>query len=199
MRADDDQWQRLIQGLRSGDQAVMNDFFREFGASLERIAEKQLPAGLKRRVGAEDVVQSACRTFFRRAQGGEFQLEDSENLWRLMCAITLTKVREQMRFHLRKKRSLQNELPLTPVGETESVAAFEPVADEQSPAEALEFAEQFQQIMTGLDREEQQVIDLKLQDLSNDDVAEQLGCSERTVRRILKKVQAVLTRSFDAA
>jgi len=177
----------------------MNDFFREFGASLERIAEKQLPAGLKRRVGAEDVVQSACRTFFRRAQGSEFQLEDSENLWRLMCAITLTKVREQMRFHLRKKRSLQNELPLTPVGETESVAAFEPVADEQSPAEALEFAEQFQQIMTGLDREEQQVIDLKLQDLSNDDVAEQLGCSERTVRRILKKVQAVLTRSFDAA
>jgi len=56
--------------------------------------------------GPEDLVQSACRTFLRRAQIGQFRLADSEELWRLLCAITLTKVREQTRFHMRQKRGL---------------------------------------------------------------------------------------------
>src|SRR5436190_23084011 len=99
----------MIQGLRTGDQRAAREFCRQFGDALERLAEKHLPGGLRRRVGPEDVAQSACRTFLRRAGGGEFRLADSEALWRLMCAITLTKVREQTRFHLRQKRGLDLE------------------------------------------------------------------------------------------
>jgi DNA-directed RNA polymerase specialized sigma24 family protein len=37
-------------------------------------------------------------------------------------------------------------------------------------------------------------VDLKLQELTNEQVAEQFGCSERTVRRILKRVQERIER-----
>ena len=37
---------------------------------------------------------------------------------------------------------------------------------------------------------ERQIVELKLQDYTNTEVAEQVGCSERTVRRILKRIQA---------
>jgi RNA polymerase sigma factor (sigma-70 family) len=70
------------------------------------------------------------------------------------------------------------------------------VADPRpTPAEAAEFADQFERLLAGLDEEAWQVVDLKLQELTNEQVAEKLGCSERTVRRTLKRVQAELVRA----
>jgi RNA polymerase sigma factor (sigma-70 family) len=193
----DAHWQRLIQGLRAGDQQVVGEFCAQYGALLHRLADKHLPHGLRRRIGPEDVVQSVCRTFLRRAQEGQFHLADSEGLWRLLCAITLTKVREQSRFHLRQKRGVDQETPLATVAENSSQAGFAPVAPGPSPAEAAAFADQFQQLLAALDDEERQLVDLKLQEYTNDEIAERLGCSERTVRRLLKRVQAHLERLFE--
>src|SRR5260221_1863489 len=100
MADDEERLKRLIDGLRGGDGRAEREFWDQYGPALHRIADKQLPDKVRRRVGPEDVVQSACRTFLRRAQGGEFQLDDSEGLWPLFCAITLTQVPEQARVHL---------------------------------------------------------------------------------------------------
>src|SRR2546422_11584999 len=123
----DDRWQRLIQGLRSGDAQVASEFWHQYGAHLHQIAQRHLAQGLRRRVGPEDVVQSACRTFLRRAKGGEFRLDDSEGLWRLLCAITLTKIREQARYHLRQKRGVNQEAQLE-AAPGDSAPGFQPVA-----------------------------------------------------------------------
>jgi len=199
MSAEEEYWDHLIRGLRNGDRNVVNDFCERYGASLERLAAKHLPAGLRRRVGPEDVVQSACRTFLRRTQGGEFQLADSEDLWRLLCAITLTKVREQARFHLRQKRGVDQEVALEAPSGDSLVSAFQPVARGPTPAEAAEFADQFEKIISALDEEERQVVDLKLQECTMEEMAERMGCSERTVRRILKRVQTQLAQAFEVA
>jgi RNA polymerase sigma factor (sigma-70 family) len=199
MTQGEDRWQRLIQGLRTGDRRSVQEFWDQYGGMLQQVAEKHLAAGLRRRVGPEDVVQSACRTFLRRAQGGEFQLADSESLWRLLCAITLTKVREHTRFHLRQKRGLDLEQHALPASDQGSATTPAFVAPGPSPAEAAEFADQFQQLLTGLGEEERQVVDLKLQECTHEEVAKRLGCSERTVRRILKRLQARLKRSFESA
>jgi len=193
---DEERWQRLIRGLRDGDGRVVREFCEQYGAMLYQVAEKHLPGALRRRVGPEDVVQSACRTFLRRAQGGEFELADSEGLWRLLCAITLTKVREQARFHLRQRRGVDQEVHPGPAS-GESTSGFGPADPGPSPAEAAEFTDQFQQLVASLDEEERQIVDLKLQECTNEEIAERLGCSERTVRRILKRVQAKLARTFD--
>ncbi len=199
MNADDeDRWHRLIGGLRAGDDRIVREFCDQYGEALHRIADKHLAAGVRCRVGPEDVVQSACRTFLRRSKGGEFQLPDSESLWRLLCAITLAKAREQTRFHLRKRRGLDRESPLASPGESGAVG-FDAADPHPTPAAAAEFADFFQQALAGLDEEERQVVDLKLQELTNDEVAERLGSSERTVRRILKRVQGRLTRILDEA
>src|SRR5438128_4977595 len=195
----DDRWQGLIQGLRTGDRSVVQDFCARYGTVLQELADRHLSPGLRRRVGAEDVVQSAYRTFLRRVQAGEFELADSEGLWRLLCAITLTKVRELARFHRRKKRGLDQEKSVQAPFAGEGKAPFDPVDPQPSPAEAAEFADQFQQLMASLDDEERRFVDLKLQQCTNLEVAARLGCSERTVRRILKRVQSRLERVFQAS
>jgi RNA polymerase sigma-70 factor, ECF subfamily len=195
MAEDEDRWRRLIDGLRAGDGRVIQEFCDQYGGPLHRLADKHLAAGLRRRVGPEDVVQSACRTFLRRAKGGEFHLVDSESLWRVLCAITLTKVREQARFHRRQKRGLDQEQPLAAA--SDSRPGIDPVDPNPSPAEAAAFADQFQQLLGALDEEERRIVELKLEDCTNEEVAERLGSSERTVRRVLKRLQSRLERAFE--
>jgi RNA polymerase sigma factor (sigma-70 family) len=197
MPGDEDQWRQLIEGLRAGDRQAARMFWEQYGQALHRVAEKHLGAAVRRRIGPEDVVQSACRTFLRRAQGGEFQLPDSEALWSLLCVITLTKVREQTRYHLRQKRGLAQEVHgLGDAGDA-SDPALNAAAPGPTPAEAAEFADQLEQVLASLDEEERRVVDLKLQEYTHEEVAERLGCSERTVRRVFKRVQARLARAFD--
>src|SRR5262249_30345416 len=57
------------------------------------------------------------------------------------------------------------------------------------PDAAVAFTDQLEALLTGLDEQEQQIIGLKLQDLNNDDVALRLDLSERTVRRVLKRLE----------
>jgi RNA polymerase sigma factor (sigma-70 family) len=192
-------WQRLVQGLREGNRQIVQEFCERYGTLLQQFAEMHLPEGLGRRLGAEDVVQSVCRTFLRRAQVGEFQLPDSGALWRLLCAITLAKVYEQTRFHRRHRRDYGQEVVVPLASPEASKGGFEPVDPQPSPAEAAAFADQFQQLMTSLDDEERQLVDLKLQQCTNLEVAARLGCSERTVHRILKRVQARLEHAFSVS
>jgi RNA polymerase sigma factor (sigma-70 family) len=189
-------WEGLIQGLRSGDSAAMRRFCSQYGELLQRLAEKHLAKGVRRRVGPEDVAQSVCRTFLRRAQDGQFEIADSEGLWGLLCAITLNKVRNVTRFHLRQKRGLDQEV--APAFDEGGVSSFGPAAKGPTPAEAVEFADQFEQVVAALDEEERQVLDFKLQECTHEEIAERLGVSERTVRRLVKRIQGQLTRAFDA-
>lgn len=195
MNPDDDELTRMIEGLRTGDSQVLLEFWKRYEGPLERIAERNLAAGMRRRFGADDVVQSVCRTFFRRMQGGEFQFGDAESLWRLLCAITLTKLREKARYHQRAKRGLQNELP--PV-ESDRADVFAPESPGPRPDEAAEFTDLMETVLAALDEEERQVLELKLQDCTHEEVAERLGCSERTVRRVLKRVQTRLEQTLAA-
>ena len=73
------------------------------------------------------------------------------------------------------------------------------ISDRQpTPAEAAEFADQFQAVLADLNEEERQLVELKLQDYTNEEAARQMACSERTVRRILKRVQQRLGQAFNA-
>lgn len=193
---DAERWEWLIAGLRAGDPAAVSAFCRQYGPQLERVADRHIASYLRRRMGPESVVQSACRTFLRRAEEGQFQLADPDGLWRLLSAITLTKVREQSRFHRREKRAIDREVSLEVDGDRSRQVA----GTIASPDEALLFSEQLQRVFEALgDDEERSIVELKLRGLGNQEVADQLGCSERTVRRLLARIRDRLERVLSTA
>ena len=192
-----DAWQRLIDGLRSGDHRVVQEFCHLYAGPLELLADQRLATRLRRRVGPEDVVQSVCRTFLRRMRAGEFTLPDSESLWRLLCTITLVKIREQARLHQRQKRDMSREVSLGALTSGQEQPHAELESSTATPEQAAEFADQFELLIGSLDNEESRLVYLKLDQYTNDEAAVQLGCSERTVRRILKRVQERLRTTFN--
>lgn len=175
-----------LQRLADGDDEVVGQFISMFGPSLERIAADKMSPALQRRVGADDVFQSVCRTFFRRAQGGEYSFPDRESLWRLLCAITLNKVRLQARSHSAQKRgALRDGVDLTHAAEVTP-------GSEISPDEAAEFADQMSFLIASLGETEGKLVQLKMEGFSHAEIADKLSCTERTVGRLLAKTQVRL-------
>jgi RNA polymerase sigma factor (sigma-70 family) len=186
-----------VRQLVSGDEQVMQQFWQEYAPCLERLAHSRMTPALQRRVGAEDVVQSVCRTFLRRAQLGEFKLEASESLWRLLCAITLTKVRQHARFHFRQKRGLDREFSVGSDASDTSAGRPEPAARESvSPADALAFADQMSFLLGKLNDEERKIVEGKLEGQTHEQIAAQLQCSGRTVRRLLERIEQRWSREL---
>jgi RNA polymerase sigma factor (sigma-70 family) len=193
------EWEQLIAGLRDGDEQIVSQFYNDYSRMLHRVAERHLAAGLRKRFDAEEAVHSALRTFFRRTQIGEFELIDSQRLWGLLCAITLSKVRNKTRHHLRQKRGLDREQSLDTSGRDSDAPPMQIADWKLDPAVAVEFADTFHQLISSLDEQEQEIIDLKLQDFTNEEVAQQLDCCEKTVRRTLARIRSKLQAALEFA
>jgi len=190
-------WRSWLRRLADGDGEIVEQFWAQYGARLQSLAAAHLNARMRRREAPEDVVQSVCRTFFRRVQAGKFEIADRESLWRLLCAITLAKTRQKARFHCSARRSVNQEDTVAPAGEGTQAAFREPAAEQPAPDEEAEFLEELELLLDGLDEEERRLLELKLQECTNEEAAEKMGCSERTVRRILKRVQNRLRKILD--
>lgn len=188
----------MIEGLRAGDSRAEFGFWQRYGLLLEKLAQKHLHGEVLRRLGPEDVAQSACRTFLRRAQLGQFQVPDAASLWHLLCAITLSKAHEQVRFHRRKKRSVNSETAAFSSNPENDGPEFHLVDQTPGPDEAAAFSEQFRHLLAGLDPEERQIVELKLQDMANEEIARRLRTSERTIRRVLARLRGRFESAFQS-
>ena len=181
----EDEWPAIVEGLRSGDPQTVRAFCRTYGGSLERLAASHMASMLKQRVGAEDVVQSVYRTFLRRVGADELVLDDVGELWRLLCAITLTKVRETARYHLRQRRRIDREQALDAPEDAGAASA-------PSPEDQTDFVQLFEALLDGLDAEEKQIVALKLDGFTNLEIANQVKSSERTIRRLMASLRGRL-------
>ncbi len=189
---DDQDWPSQLRHLVDGDDQAVRAFWDEYGARLQALAARHLSPRLQLREAPEDVAQSVCRTFFRRAREGQFSLSDSGCLWRLLCVITITKTREKARFHGRDKRAWKREQRLATDADDSVPGIWHLASSEPDPSEAAELADQIDALADQLDDEERTVLTLKLNEIGNREIASQLGCSERTVRRILERLQSRL-------
>src|SRR5207248_8616660 len=94
---------------RRRDPAAADQVFARYARRLVSIAQQHLARRVAARVDGEDVVQSVFRTFFRRAQAGEFRIDSSAQLWQLLVRITVLKARAKGRYHTAGKRDASAE------------------------------------------------------------------------------------------
>ncbi|MEO1997547.1 MAG: LuxR C-terminal-related transcriptional regulator [Planctomycetaceae bacterium] len=62
-----------------------------------------------------------------------------------------------------------------------------------TPDEAVALLE-IEDVLRGFDERQQQIVDIQLQNHTNEEIAHRLQCSERTVRRLLSNVQQQLEK-----
>ena len=174
---------------QGGDQQAAEELFLRYAERLVALARSRLSAKLSRHLDPEDVVQSAYRSFFSGARNGRFVLRQSGDLWRLLVAITLHKLRHKVERHTAGKRSLNRELQQDKDSFT---LADEVLAREPTPAEAAALADTLEHVLRDLEPRQRHMVEMRLQGYQLEEIAKSVRRSERTVRRVLEQIKQAL-------
>ena len=172
----------LLSRCRGGDESAANELFVRFAERLCRLSERHLSQRLAARIDGEDVVQSVFRSFLVRAQRGEFCIDDSSQLWRLLVTITLQKTREAGRKNTARQRDASRDVSLND-------DVLEMISGEPSPEAAVVLADEVSALLAGLTPWHAQVLEARLAGDTPTEIAARHGTSRQAVYRALTDFQ----------
>lgn len=187
----DDNPDSLLARWRAGDQQAASELFQRYATRLVALARGRLSEKLSSRVDAEDVVQSAYRSFFAESGAGRFQVERGGDFWQLLVTITLHKLQHHVARHTAQKRAVAREQTFGSEDSLHGIQA-DVFAKEPSPVEAMALADELQQVMARLEPYQRAMLELRLQGNSLAEIAAESQCSVRTVIRVLGRAKALL-------
>lgn len=184
-----------IGQLKTGDALAAQKLWEAYFTSMVKVARRRLDAAPRRVADEEDVALSAFYAVCAGAKDGQFaQLQDRDDLWSLLVAITAHKSVDLVRRENRQKRGggAANELP-----------AFEEIlSNEPSPEFTAEVGDQLDRLLGLLDATgdaDLRTVALgKMQGESPVELAARLGCSRRSVERKLQVIVRVWEREGEA-
>ena len=192
---DDDRSGDLVARWRAGDEQAAAELFRRYADRLIALARGRLSGRLAGRLDPEDVIQSVCRSFFAGVRAGDYVLERGGDLWRLLVAITLHKLNDQVKRHMSGRRSVWQERPLN---EGDGLFGLQSHLQtrEPSPLEAAALIDEVERIMRELPPAHRRMVELRLQGYNFFEIAAETGAGERTVYRVLQRARQQLENYF---
>lgn len=174
---------RWITELNGDGDRAAKVLWDEYFDRLLAVARSHLPRGTEG-FDEEDVALSAFAGFCRAAQNGRFpSLSGRDELWRLLAVITARKARQRSKGERAAKRGgLDRPLTLT--------AARELVSPTCDPLHHAAILDEFRRLFQLLaDVELQHLAAWKLSGLTDDEAAIRMGCSRRTIQRMLRVIR----------
>ncbi len=171
--------------FRSGNDEAARELFERYIAQVMQLARRHLSRPMSRRVDAEDIAQSVFRTFFRHARDGQFQVAEAEDLCKLLARITVYKTLRQVAFHRRAKRDAGIE-----TGETQDMLLTR-LASGPTPEDGAAFVDELEHFLSKLKPIERQILEMRMESYNNSEIAEKLGISDRTIRRLMERIRGL--------
>lgn len=195
---------KLVSELGEGDRQRVQQLWDQYFDKLMQLANQKMPARLRRICDGEDLALSALNSFIEGAEKRRFpDLQDPSDLWSLLVVISKRKMSYRIRSAKRLKRGggqVRGEsIFLMPDQAThaETVAGLESFfSDEPAVEDISEIGERIAVLLEKLGSDEfRQVVELKLQGCTHEEIAETLDISVRTVHRRLLMVRQVWTET----
>ncbi len=176
---------QLRAGDREGAQALWY-YRRLVGLVYQKLKDNPRVRGQE-----EDVVQMSFASFFKGLEEGRFpQLADRSDLWHLLVAITEHKAAHLVEAGERRKRGGKVHVVCIHSGIDDQLGRL--VSREPSPEFAAQLADNYRRLAELLDSDElRQVLFLKMEGNSNQEIAKKLDCSKRTIERRLSVIRAL--------
>jgi RNA polymerase sigma-70 factor (ECF subfamily) len=158
----------LIRGIRGGDQEAAREFVRQFEPVIRRQARIHLTdPKLCRLFDGEDVCQMIFASFFVRAAAGQYELEQPEQLLKLLATMARNKVASLARKQRARPADRQR---VEDSGLQENVVAMEP-----GPSTVFVLSELRQEVDRRLSDEERQMMAWRKDGRAWSDIAAELG------------------------
>jgi RNA polymerase sigma-70 factor (ECF subfamily) len=185
-----DEFMPDAQTVASGAEGVV---FDQFAHRLIAVARFHLDARLQHKIDPEDVVQSVYKSFFLRYGDRTLKADEAGGLWRLLTTITLRKCADRVRYHRAECRDIAREAH-TPANAEAMEPWREVIGREPTPEQAVLLTETVERLLREIAADERPIVELSLQGYTTQEISQQLGRAERSVRRLREKVRMRLER-----
>ena len=183
-----------IKDLKDGDQTAPDKLWERYFNRLVKVARHKLGSAPRRVSDEEDLAVSVFNVLCQGASDGRFdQLKDRDDLWRLLVAITSKKAVDQVRRQTSQKRgggAVRGD-SIVYRADGDGPGGFEQFMDEEPTPEFLMLVDEEQGRLLALLRDDtqRQIANYRLQGYNNDEIAEKVGISLRSVERKLKLIR----------
>ncbi len=171
----------LLQRFRRGQNDGPTLLYLRYAGRLRALAAAQSAPGLAARVDPEDIVQSVFRTFFRRAAGGQYDVPEGEEIWKLLLVIALHKIRSAGEFHRAARRDVRQ----TAAGAAYDRAVESTHGRDEGPLNVLRLV--IDEILEALPPGHRPIVERRIEGYEVAEIAEHLQRSRRTVERVLQE------------
>jgi RNA polymerase sigma factor (sigma-70 family) len=179
----------LIARAKAGDEMAIREFLTRFEPEVRIMVRGRLPKMLRTRFDSMDFVQAVWQSFFADLRSSSRQFENVHHLRGFLAGVARNKVYEEHRRLTRtKKHALAREQSLyVRRGSREVELAL--ISPEPTPSQAVQASDRLAQLVARCSPLEAQVITLRRQEMTFDEIARRTGISERSVRRIIDEAR----------
>jgi RNA polymerase sigma factor (sigma-70 family) len=172
----------FVRRVRAGDESAARELVRCYEPLIRREVRLRIEdARLNRSFDSLDVCQSVLASFFIRAACGEYDLEQPEQLVRLLVTIARNKLASKARHEYRLRRDQRRMLSASKAA-LDDVVALGP-----GPCEILSQQELLERARAVLTSDERRIAELRGEGLAWEDVAARLGGTAQARRMQLSR------------
>jgi len=180
----------LIAAYRGGDEDAAETLFKRYYQRLSTQVRESLGMRLQAVEEPSDITQSAFRSVFRRTREDRLSLLAGDDLWPLLAAVAMNKIRTRARFWSRQRRDTKRNVPMD--------AGPDPLEDGPDPQDVAALQELVNDLLGAFSDLRRSILEHVLQGYRNREIADKLGTTERTVYSTRRAAAVLLTRLLEA-
>ena len=167
----------LLDKLSSGDPGAAEQAFLAYEPYLRMVVRRQLPARLRPKFDSVDVVQSVWADLLDGFRSAGWRFSDAAHLRAFLVKVTQNRFIDRLRQH---ERAREREQPLYDGDAADAAFTSDPRPSQVAMAEEL-----WQQMLALCPPAHHELLRLKREGLSLDEIASRTGLHPSSVRRIL--------------
>jgi RNA polymerase sigma-70 factor (ECF subfamily) len=173
----------LMQRVHEGSPEAARVLFDRYGPHIRRVVRRRLDKKLRSRFDSIDFVQDVWTSFFAGPSRRAF--DRPQALVAYLARMARNKVVEALRHRTAEKRAADREHSLDSVTVVRGGGL---VARQDTPSHAAGIKEQWEHLLRGQPPHYQRILDLLRQGHSHGEIAAELGLSEKTVQRLIRRL-----------
>jgi RNA polymerase sigma-70 factor (ECF subfamily) len=179
---DDQPFANLMRRVRGGDPEAAKELVGRYEPEIRAEVRARLyNPQLRRAFDSLDICQSVLGSFFLRVAAGQYELNQPEQLLKLLLRMARNKLVAQVRRQQAQRRDSQRLAAHCPV---DWVLVPDPVGD---PSQVVERRELLQEFRKRLSPEERELADLRAQGVDWSAIVAQLGGTPESRRKQLSR------------
>jgi RNA polymerase sigma-70 factor, ECF subfamily len=179
----------LVIQVRAGNEDAATEIYERYSNRIFGLVRSKMADGLMAQVQPEDIVQSVFKSIFRGVAAGGYDAPEGGTLWQLMAVVAIHKVRRNASLRQAQKR------------DSRRTEAFETTEEPEptSPGSYQEFEVAIRESIENLKSSEQEIVLLRVQGFTVEEISDRLGRSRRSIERILQAVRMKLSEQLEVS